>query len=260
MPVVKPFRILKFKNIKPVLELKNVSISFGQRKILDNISFKLEPGTVQGLLGPNGSGKSTIFNLIVGALKPDSGKIFFGNKDATNYPMYLRSSMFSMSLCPQRGGFFGELSCVNNIRACAQILINNPIEENSVVDYLISNFNLYDVRNTPARLISGGQARRLVIALSLIGNKRIILLDEPFSALDPQAIFMLQKIIVNLPNQDKQQRSVLVTDHQPKALLAVCDSAMILSNSKIVASGSKNSLLKSKDAIDAYFGDTFSNL
>jgi lipopolysaccharide export system ATP-binding protein len=146
------------------------------------------------------------------------------------------------------------------MRACAQILINNPIEENSVVDYLISSFNLYDVRNTLANQLSGGQIRRLVIALSLIGNKRIILLDEPFSHLDPQAILMLQKIIVNLPTQDKQRRSLLVTDHQPKALLAVCDKAMILSNTKIVASGSKNTLLKSKDAIDAYFGDAFSNL
>ena len=105
MAIIKKFRIKSFENAKPLLEIKNISMSFGERKILDNISFKINPGEILGLLGPNGAGKSTIFNLITGMLKPDFGKVFFDNKDATNFPIYLRTREFKIGYVPQYGGF-----------------------------------------------------------------------------------------------------------------------------------------------------------
>ena len=142
MAIIKKFRIKSFKNTDPLLEIKNISISFEDRKILDNISFKINPGEILGLLGPNGAGKSTIFNLITGLLKPDFGKIFFGNKDATNYPIYTRTREFKIGYVPQYGGFFGDLTTYQNLKAVAEILIKDTKDQNSRIEYLISKFEL----------------------------------------------------------------------------------------------------------------------
>ena len=127
MAIIKKFRIKSFKNVDPLLEVKNISISFEDRKILDNISFKINPGEILGLLGPNGAGKSTIFNLITGLLKPDYGKIYFGNKDATNFPIYTRTREFKVGYVPQYGGFFGDLTTYQNLKAVAEILIKDVV-------------------------------------------------------------------------------------------------------------------------------------
>ena len=178
MAIIKKFRIKSFKNTDPLLEIKNISISFEDRKILDNISFKINPGEILGLLGPNGAGKSTIFNLITGLLKPDFGKIFFGNKDATNYPIYTRTREFKIGYVPQYGGFFGDLTTYQNLKAVAEILIKDTKDQNSRIEYLISKFELDYLRNIKASVLSGGQKKKLVIALSLLGDPKILLLDE----------------------------------------------------------------------------------
>jgi len=147
MAIIKKFRIKSFKKINPLLELKNISISFGQRKILDNISFKINPGEILGLLGPNGAGKSTLFNLITGVLKPDFGTVNFGNKNATNYPIYLRTRIFNIGYVPQHGGYFSDLTAYENLKAVAQILIKDVREQNSRIEYLISKFELDYIRN-----------------------------------------------------------------------------------------------------------------
>ena len=161
MAIIKKFRIKSFKKITPLVELKNISISFGQRKILDNISFKINSGEIMGLLGPNGAGKSTIFNLITGILKPDFGTINFGSKDATNYPIYLRTRMFNIGYVPQYGGYFSDLTTYENLKAVAQILIKNVKEQNTKVEYLISKFELDYIRNIKASLLSGGQKKKI---------------------------------------------------------------------------------------------------
>ena len=159
MAIIKKFRIKSFKKINPLLELKNISISFSKRKILDNISLKINPGEILGLLGPNGAGKSTIFNLITGILKPDYGSISFGNKDATNYPIYLRTRMFNIGYVPQYGGYFSDLTTYENLKAVAQILIKDVSEQNTKIEYLISKFELDYIRNIKASLLSGGQKK-----------------------------------------------------------------------------------------------------
>ena len=159
MAIIKKFRIKSFKNNYSLLEIKNISISFDKRKILDNISFKINPGEILGLLGPNGAGKSTIFNLITGLLKPDFGKVMFGSKDATNYPIYTRTREFKIGYVPQYGGFFGDLTTYENLKAVAEVLIKDSIDQNTRIEYLISKFELDYLRNIKASVLSGGQKR-----------------------------------------------------------------------------------------------------
>jgi len=255
MAIIKKFRIKSFKKTTPLLELKNISMSFGQRKILDNISFKISSGEILGLLGPNGAGKSTIFNLIMGVLKPDSGTINFETKNATNYPIYQRTRMFNIGYCPQWGGFFSDLTTYENLKAVAQILIKNVKEQNSKIEYLISKFELDYVRNIKSSLLSGGQKKKLVIALALLGDPKILLLDECFAALDVLTIQMLQKIIVNLQTEDRI--GIIICDHQARDLLSCVDVAMILSNCKIIAQGTPKELINNPLAQSAYFGEAF---
>ena len=255
MAIIKKFRIKSFKNTDPLLEIKNISISFEDRKILDNISFKINPGEILGLLGPNGAGKSTIFNLITGLLKPDFGKIFFGNKDATNYPIYTRTREFKIGYVPQYGGFFGDLTTYQNLKAVAEILIKDTKNQNSRIEYLISKFELDYLRNIKASVLSGGQKKKLVIALSLLGDPKILLLDECFAALDVLTIQMLQKIIVNL--QTEERIGIVICDHQARDLLSCVDVAMILSNCKIIAQGTPKELINNPIAQSAYFGKSF---
>ena len=255
MAIIKKFRIKKFKKINPLLELKNISMSFGQRKILDNISFKINPGEILGLLGPNGAGKSTIFNLITGVLKPNFGTINFGTKDATKYPIYLRARMFNIGYVPQYGGYFSDLTTYENLKAVAQILIKDTREQNSKIEYLISKFELDYIRNIKASFLSGGQKKKLVIALALLGDPKILLLDECFAALDVLTIQMLQKVIVNLQTEDRI--GIIICDHQARDLLSCVDVAMILSNCKIIAHGTPKELINNPIAQSAYFGETF---
>ena len=154
MAIIKKFRIKSFKNSDPLLEVKNISISFEKRKILDNISFKISPGEILGLLGPNGAGKSTIFNLITGILKPNFGKIYFGNKDATNFPIYTRTREFKIGYVPQYGGFFGDLTTYQNLKAVAEVLIKDINQQNTRIEYLISKFELDYLRNIKASVLS----------------------------------------------------------------------------------------------------------
>ena len=255
MAIIKKFRIKSFKKSEPLLELKNISKSFGDRKILDNISLKINRGEILGLLGPNGAGKSTIFNLITGLLKPDYGKILFGTKDGTNFPIYMRTKEFRIGYVPQYGGYFSDLTTYENLKAIAQILIKDPRDQNIKIEYLISKFELDYVRNIKSSFLSGGQKKKLVIAISLLGDPKILLLDECFAALDVLTIQMLQKVIVNLQTEDRI--GIIICDHQARDLLSCVDVAMILSNCKIIAQGTPKELVNNSDAKNAYFGDTF---
>ena len=255
MGIIKKFRIKSFKKSESLLELQNVSKSFGERKILDNVSLKVNRGEILGLLGPNGAGKSTIFNLITGLIKPDYGKIVFGNKDATNFPIYVRTREYNIGYVPQYGGYFSDLTTYENLKAVAEILIKENREQNSKIEYLISKFELDYIRNIKASFLSGGQKKKLVIAIALLGDPKILLLDECFAALDVLTIQMLQKIIVNL--QTEERIGIIICDHQARDLLTCVDVAMILSNCKIIAQGTPKELINNTEAKNAYFGETF---
>ena len=255
MAIIKKFRIKSYKNEKSILKFDKVSLSFGKRKILDNISFAISKGQVVGLLGPNGVGKSTIFNLITGLIKPDYGSIIINSKIINDYPIYLRTKKFKLGYCPQNSGYFHNLTLIENLQAVGEILIKDKQIRNEKIDSLIAKFELDPVRNVKADYLSGGKKKKLVIALALLGDPQVLLLDEPFAALDVMTIKMLQKIIVNL--QSEENISIILCDHQARDLLTCVDLAIILSNCKIVASGAPSELINNIDAKNAYFGDSF---
>ena len=255
MAIIKKFRIKYFKNLSPIIEFDNVTLAYGNRIILDNISFKINEGEIFGMLGPNGVGKSTIFNLITGFIKPNSGNIKINGSEITNYPVYLRTKKFKIGYVPQYGGYFGDLTVDDNLKAIGEITINEKNLIKDKVDYLLSKFELDNVRNIKAKFLSGGQKKKLVIALSLLSDPKVLLLDECFAALDVLTIKMLQEIIVNL--QQQNQITICICDHQARDLLACVDVAMILSNCKIIAKDSPNNLIKNINAQKAYFGDSF---
>ena len=255
MAIIKKFRIKSFKNLNPIVEFKNISLSYGNRLILDNINFKINQGEIFGMLGPNGVGKSTIFNLLVGLINPNSGIIKIDNSEVNNYPVYLRTKKFKTSYCPQYGGYFGELTLLDNLKAISEIVIENKNLRKERVDFLISRFELDNLKEIKAKYLSGGQKRKLVLALALLSDPKVLLLDEPFAALDVLTIKMLQEIIVNL--QQENRITVIICDHQARDLLACVDTAMILNNGKIVAQDTPSKLVNNINAKNAYFGNDF---
>ena len=255
MAVIKKFRIKSFKKVKTIVEFKNVSLAYGNRLILDNISFKINEGQIFGMLGPNGVGKSTIFNLITGLIAPKHGKIKINDEDVSKYPVYLRTQKFKVGYVPQYGGFFNDLTLYDNLKAISEIVIKDKNLRQERINYLIAKFELENIKNIKAKFLSGGQKKKLVISLSLLSDPKVLLLDECFAALDVLTIKMLQEIIVNL--QQESQISIIICDHQARDLLACVDVAMILSNCKVIAQDTPSNLVKDIDAKNAYFGNSF---
>ena len=255
MVLIKKFRIKSFKKIKSIIEFENVTLAYGNRIILDNISFKINEGQIFGMLGPNGVGKSTIFNLITGLITPKHGKIKIDGEDVSQYPIYLRTKKFKVGYVPQYGGFFNDLTLHDNLKAISEIVIEDKNLRNEKIDYLLSKFELESIKNIKAKFLSGGQKKKLVISLSLLSDPRVLLLDECFAALDVLTIKMLQEIIVNL--QQENQITICICDHQARDLLACVDIAMILSNCKIIAQDTPSNPVKDINARNAYFGNSF---
>ena len=255
MAIIKKFRIKSFKNINTIIEFDNVSLSYGERLILDNINFKINEGQIFGMLGPNGVGKSTIFNLITGLIKPKSGRILINGEDATKHPIYNRAKKFKIGYVPQHGGVFSELTLLNNLKAISEITIENKNLREKRINYLISRFELENLKDIKAKHLSGGQKKKLVIALSLLSEPKVLLLDECFAALDVLTIKMLQNIIVNL--QEESNITICICDHQARDLLACVDVAMVLNNSRIIAQDTPSNLVNNINAKNAYFGNSF---
>ena len=255
MAIIKKFRIKSFKENKPLIKLEKISLSFGKRQILENISFHINKGEILGMLGPNGVGKSTIFNLITGLLKPNYGSIVIDGENILKYPISERTTKFKIGYVPQYGGYFHDLTLMENLGAIGEILIKNKNDRSFKIEELISKFELDPILNVQAKFLSGGQKKKLVIALALMGNPKVLLLDECFAALDVLTIKMLQELIVNL--QAEKNISICICDHQARDLLSCVDVAMILSNCKIVAKGTPSELINDAKAKKAYFGDYF---
>lgn len=255
MAIIKKFRIKSFKSASSIIEFDNVSLSYGNRLILDNLNFKINEGQIFGMLGPNGVGKSTIFNLITGLISPNNGKIKITGHDVTNYPVYLRTKKFKVGYVPQYGGFFNDLTLHDNLKAISEIVIEKKNYRSEKINYLVSKFELDNLKDIKAKFLSGGQKKKLVIALSLLSEPKVLLLDECFAALDVLTIKMLQEIIVNL--QRESRITICICDHQARDLLACVDMAMILSNGKIIAQDSPSNLVNNINAKNAYFGENF---
>ena len=255
MSNIKKFRIKSFKNNNNILKLEKLSLKFGKKVILDNLNFELNQGQILGLLGPNGVGKSTIFNLIMGLIKPDFGSIIINSEKVNKFPIYIRAKKFKIGFVPQNGGYFHNLTVYENLKAISEIIFNNKNYQEEKINSLLSKFELDNVRNIKAYLLSGGQKKKLVISIALISDPKILLLDEPFAALDVLTIKMLQQIIVNLQNNNGI--SIILCDHQARDLLNCVDTALIINNGKVIAQGTPSNLIQNIDAKNAYFGDSF---
>ena len=255
MSNIKKFRIKSFKENKSILKLEKISLKYGRKIILDNLSLKLNNGQILGLLGPNGVGKSTIFNLITGLISPDYGSIIINSKVVNKFPIYQRTLKFKIGFVPQYGGYFHDLTVFENLKAIAEITIDNLSYRDEKINSLISKFELDPIRDIKAEFLSGGQKKRLVIAIALISDPKILLLDEPFAALDLMTIKTLQEIIVSL--QSNNNISIILCDHQARDLLACVDNAAIIHNGKVVAQDTPSNLIQNIDAKNAYFGDSF---
>ena len=256
MNLIKKFRIKKFKNSKPIAKLENISLSFENRKVLEKININIYSGEIVGLLGPNGAGKSTIFNIITGLIKPTNGNIIIKNNLVNFEPIYIRAKKYKIGYVPQYGGLFHDLTLKENLMAVGEILIENKIMRIQKIKSLIRKFSLEEVEQVKSKYLSGGQKRKLVISMALLGDPKILLCDEIFAALDVLTIQMLKNILTDL-QRENPDLCIVICEHQAKELLSIVDRALILSNCNIVAEGSPHNLIRDTAAKLHYFGDNF---
>ena len=253
--LIKKFRIKSFKEEKPIIDLKDLSIHYGNRQIVEGLNLSIQKSEICGLLGPNGAGKSSIYHCIIGLVKPSYGKIFINGNDVTDIPTHVRCSKYGISWVPQYGGSWADLTVFENLLAIAELHIKNKEERITKINNLIRKFELQNVIKLKSKYLSGGQVRKLTLAMAMVKDTKILILDEPFAALDPQSVRMIQQIIVSL--QMFERISVSISDHSSRDLLSCVDNAMILSEGKIVARGTPQELVNNTKAIQAYFGEGF---
>ena len=252
---IKKFRIKSYKKNNAILKLEKISLKFGKKTILDSLNLNLNNGQILGLLGPNGSGKTTLFNLITGLISPDYGSIYINSEKINKVPIYERTLKYNLGIVPQYGGYFHDMTVYENLNAVAEISIEDVSERNQKVNSLISKFELDPIRDIKANLLSGGQKKKLVIAIALISDPKILLLDEPFAALDVMTIKILKDIIVGL--QSFNNISIILCDHQAADLLRCVDSAAIIHNGRVVAQDTPSNLINDVVARNTYFGESF---
>ena len=252
MSVTKKFRILKFKK-KPLLVAKKISKSF-DRPVLDKISFSLWNGEIFGVLGPNGCGKTTLFNCLLGIHKLDGGDFFIKEQSLKNLPIHIRARRFQLSYVPQNSACFLGLDVSSNIESICEIKIKDKIKRKDMLQEVLARFNLEPIKTTLAKKLSGGERRRLSIGMALVTKPSLLLLDEPFSALDPLSVETIRKIITDLQHSSI---SVMLSDHNISTTLATCDRAILISQGSVVASGLPREIVNNSVARKLYFGESF---
>src|ERR1700732_5603811 len=236
------------------LQTAEISKSYRGRKVVDNVSLWVKQGEVVGLLGPNGAGKTTSFYMIVGLISPDSGRILVDGEDITGLPMYQRARR-GISYLPQEASVFRKLTVEENLMAILETLPMRGRERRASMERLINQLGLEKVRRSRGYMRSGGERRRVEIARSLVINPSFLLLDEPFSGIDPIQVLELQRIIFDLK---RAGIGILVTDHNVSETLAVTDRAYIINNGQIFRAGSPEALGRDPEVKRVYLGESFS--
>ena len=237
-----------------ILSTVDLTKSYKGRKVVDNINLRIGQGEVVGLLGPNGAGKTTTFYIMVGLTNPDSGQVLLDGIDISSLPMYLRARN-GISYLPQEPSIFRKLTVEENILAVLETLPLTPSERRTRLEELIEELGLQQVRRNYSYLLSGGERRRVEIARSLVISPSFILLDEPFSGIDPLTVLDIQRMIIQLKASGI---GVLVTDHNVRETLRVTDRAYIISNGRIFRTGTPAELGNDREVKRVYLGDNFS--
>ncbi|HDZ27493.1 hypothetical protein LCGC14_0634820 [marine sediment metagenome] len=239
--------------MKDSLEAIKLEKSYQKKKVVDNVSISVKKGEVVGLLGPNGAGKTTTFSLILGLIPKDSGRIFLDEEDITDLPMYARARK-GLCLLPQEASAFRRLSVEDNLLSIMETKWNVQSKENSDLAGILEEFGLDKLKKAKAYTLSGGERRRLEIARALITTPEFILLDEPFTGIDPLAILDLQEIILGLKNR---RIGILLTDHSVRAALKITDRAYIIDKGRILMEGTPQELVFSEEVKKSYLGEDF---
>jgi lipopolysaccharide export system ATP-binding protein len=236
------------------LETSEISKSYRGRKVVDDVSVFVQQGEVVGLLGPNGAGKTTTFYMIVGLIVPDSGRVLVDDEDITTLAMYQRARR-GISYLPQEASVFRKLTVEQNLLAILETLPMRARERRENMDRLIEQLGLEKVRHNRGYMLSGGERRRVEIARSLVISPHFLLLDEPFSGIDPIQVLELQRIIFDLK---RSGIGILVTDHNVRETLMVTDRAYIINNGRIFRAGSPEALGRDPEVKRVYLGESFS--
>ena len=239
---------------KDRLTLTNIEKAFSSRKILSDVSFSIESGEIVGLLGPNGAGKTTAFYIAAGLIFPSDGKVFINNQEVTNYPMHARAKL-GLAYLPQEASIFSDLSVEKNLLGIAELIGGTSEQQFSEVEKVVEEFDLKSILQLKGRMLSGGQRRKVEIARILICKPTIMLLDEPFAGIDPIAVEEIKELLREI---SKKNISILITDHNVRETLSLCNRAIILNEGCIIAQGNENSLKGNAHVQQKYFGKMFS--
>ena len=236
-----------------MLLINEISKSIKDKKILTKLSFKVNAGEIYGLLGPNGAGKTTTFYIIAGLIRLEEGQVSLLNNDITNLPMHKKSKL-GIKYLPQEPSIFQGLTVYENLKGLAELSIKSNEEIKDFVEKSIEEFGLADIASLKGRQLSGGQRRKVEIARTLAADPKIILLDEPFAGIDPLAIEDIKVILANLA---KKNIGILITDHNVRETLEICDKAAIINCGEIIAEGNKNELINNELVKETYLGNMF---
>ena len=237
-----------------MLKVKQISKSIKDKKILSQINFKVDQGEIYGLLGPNGAGKTTTFYIIAGLVKSEKGNIYLLDKDISNLPMHKRSKL-GIKYLPQEPSVFQGLTVYENLMGLAELSFNNKKDIKEFIEISIEEFGLSEISNLKGRQLSGGQRRKVEIARTLAAKPKLILMDEPFAGIDPIAVEDIKNVLKKLAIKNI---GVLITDHNVRETLEICNQAAIINNGKIIANGNKDELIKNELVKKVYLGNMYS--
>ncbi len=233
-----------------ILRAEHLIKKYGKRTVVDDVSVHVEQGEIVGLLGPNGAGKTTSFYMCVGLVKPNAGKVYLGDEDITNLPMYLRARK-GIGYLAQEASVFRKLSVEDNILAVLQMTKLTKVQQHAKMEELLAEFKLTHVRKNMGKSLSGGERRRTEIARALATSPSFVLLDEPFAGVDPLATEDIQKVIYYLK---QKQIGILITDHDAEAILAITDRVYVMTQGKHFAQGTPAELINNPEVKRAYLG------
>lgn len=243
-------------NGEKTLMISNLQKSYGGRRVVDDVSFHVSRGEVVGLLGRNGAGKTTSFDMVLGLVIPEKGSVKLGNRDLTRLPIHLRARM-GIGYLPQENSTFRKLTVGDNIRMILELRGVKRREQNEKIKFLLGQFGLEHLEQVHAVQLSGGERRRLEIARTLAGEPEFILLDEPFTGIDPISIADIQQLIRRLKDKNEWNLGVLLTDHNPRATLQITDRAYLIDRGQILVAGSQHEIANSEVARKQYLGEDF---
>ena len=236
-----------------MLKINNISKAFKDKKIVSGISFEVNAGDIYGLLGPNGAGKTTTFYIIAGLLSSDRGQIILSGEDISAIPMHQRSKR-GIKYLPQEPSIFQNLSVYENLYGLAELSFDNKRDIEIFIDNSMEEFNLSKISDLKGRQLSGGQRRKVEIARTLAADPKVILLDEPFAGIDPIAIEDIKNVLIKLLERDI---GILITDHNVRETLEICNKAAIISDGKVIAEGNKESLISNEIVKKVYLGNMY---